>query len=63
MKANQTIRDYAKRNNIFLWQIANRLGVSEPTMNRWLRTPLAPEKEQSIMAAIVELAKEAAGDA
>lgn len=58
MKSNKAVRNLAKENHVFLWQIANRLGVSEQTLNRWLRTPLSPEKERAVMAAIVDLGKE-----
>lgn len=58
MKANQTIRDEAKRNGVKHWQIANYLGISEPTVMRWLRIPLSPEREKAVMEAIEALAKE-----
>lgn len=57
MKANQTVRDKAKRNGIKHWQIANYLGISEQTILRWLRTPLSPERESMILAAIDELTR------
>ena len=58
MKANQTIRDAAKMNGVKHWQIAEYLGISEPTIMRWLRTPLSAEKEKAVMEAIEEIAKE-----
>ena len=58
MKANQTIREVAKRKGVKHWQIAVYLGISEPTIMRWLRTPLSPEREKAIMEAIEALAKE-----
>lgn len=58
MKANQKIRDLAKKHNVKHWQIAECLGISEPTIMRWLRVPLSPEREQAILAAIEEIAKE-----
>lgn len=59
MKANQTIREAAKRKNVKHWQIAEYLGISEPTIMRWLRIPLSPEREKAVMEAIETLAKEA----
>ncbi len=59
MVANQTVRDAAKRNGVKHWQIAEHLGISEPTIVRWLRLPLSPEKEQAILEAIKALSKEA----
>lgn len=57
MTANQMVRDAAKRNGVKHWQIAEYLGISEPTIVRWLRIPLSPEKEQAILKAIEALAK------
>lgn len=58
MKANQATREAAKMKGVKHWQIAAYLGISEPTIVRWLRTPLSAEKEKAIMAAIEALAKE-----
>lgn len=58
MKANQTVREAAKRKGVKHWQIAECLGISEPTIMRWLRIPLSPEKEKAIMEAVEVLAKE-----
>ena len=55
MKANQKIRDMAKAENVTLWRIALQIGVSEPTLIRWLRVPLSEDREQRIYAAIAEL--------
>lgn len=52
MKANQTIRDAAKRKGVKHWKIAEYLGISEPTIMRWLRVPLPPEREKTVMEAI-----------
>lgn len=58
MKANQTIREAAKRKGIKHWQIAIALGISEQTFMRWLRIPLSAEKEQIILNAINAITKE-----
>lgn len=58
MKANQAVREVAKSKGVKHWQIAEHLGISEPTIMRWLRTPLSVEKEKNIMKAIEEIAKE-----
>lgn len=58
MKANQSIREQARKMGVKHWQIAEHLGISEPTIMRWLRVPLSSEKEQMIMDAIREIAKE-----
>lgn len=55
MRENEHIRKAAKEAKVFLWQLADRLGVCELTMTRWLRKPLSKEKEAQIMAAIDDL--------
>lgn len=59
MKENQKIRNAAKDAGLPLWKIAVAIGVSEPTLIRWLRLPLPAEKEKRVMEAIAVLAKEA----
>lgn len=56
---NQTVRRAARAAGVPLWRIASNIGVSEPTLTRWLRVPLPEEKERRIMAAIVALEQEA----
>lgn len=58
MKANQTIREAAKRKGVRHWQIAEYLGISEPTIMRWLRVPLSHEREKAVMEAIEAIGKE-----
>ena len=58
MKANQKVREQAQKMGVKHWQIAEHLGISEPTIMRWLRVPLSEERERAIMAAIKELTKE-----
>lgn len=57
--ANERIRRMAKGSGVALWMIADYLGVSEPTITRWLRVPLPADKEARIRAAIKEIAGEA----
>ena len=56
--ANETIKKAARAAGVYQWQIAARLGISEPTLTRWLRFPLPAEKERKIEEAIQVLAKE-----
>lgn len=56
---NKTVRRAARAAGVPLWRVAAAVGVSEPTLTRWLRVPLPADKEQRVMAAISELAKEA----
>ena len=58
MKANQKIRDRAKVAGVRHWEIAEHMGISEPTIMRWLRVPLSPEREKAILESIETLTKE-----
>lgn len=55
---NKTVRRAARSAGVPLWRVAAAVGVSEPTLTRWLRVPLTEDKEKRIMAAIYNLAKE-----
>lgn len=56
---NLSLRQRAKSAGIPLWKIASYIGVSEPTITRWLRVPLSCSKERLILEAISKLEKEA----
>lgn len=52
---NKDIKLEAKGNGVALWQIAEKLGISEPTMTRKLRVELNTEEKTKIRAIIAEL--------
>ena len=52
---NEKIRKAARVAGVPLWKIAQYVGVSEPTLTRWLRTQLSEEREKAIMEAISKL--------
>ena len=56
---NQGVRRAARAAGVPLWRVAAAIGVSEPTLTRWLRAPLPEDKERRIMAAIAVLEQEA----
>ena len=58
-KANQDIRDAAKKANIKLWQIADKLGIYDGNFSRKLRHELTNEEKNRILTIIHELAEEA----
>lgn len=57
---NLTIRQAAKEQKVFLWQIAEHLKISEATMMRKLRHELPPDESTKILAIIDKLAKKGA---
>ena len=57
---NLMVREMAKKQKVSLWRIANEIGISEPTITRWLRVPLSQQKEKLILDAISKLSREGA---
>lgn len=49
MKENQTVRRAARAAGVPLWRVAAAIGVSEPTLTRWLRAPLQEDKEKRVI--------------
>lgn len=58
VKANQEIRKAAKEAGIYLWQIADRLGYQDSNFSKMLRYELPKEKQEQVMAAIVDIKSE-----
>ena len=58
MRENEHIRKAARVAAVPLWRVAAAIGVSEPTLIRWMRFPLTKEKEALITEAISTLSRE-----
>ena len=56
MLANTDVRETAKKKDVRLWEIAEYLNVSDPTMTRKLRRELPANEKQRILAIIDEIA-------
>ncbi len=56
---NQDIRNAAKKADVKLWQIAEKLGIWDATLSKKLRKELPQEEKEKIFGIIAELAKEA----
>lgn len=55
---NREIREAAKRYSVKLWQIAERLGVSEFTFSRKLRREVNEDEKAKILSIIENLKAE-----
>lgn len=55
---NIDIKRFAKKSGVFLYEVAERLGISDPTMTRLLRKELDGEKKLEILSIIADLASE-----
>ena len=58
IKHNNDIRTKAREDGVYLYEIAEKLNVSEPTFNRWLRKELSENLKQKALAAIEEIREE-----
>ena len=58
MLCNTDIRAASKQSGVRIWEIADRLNISEPTMTRKLRRELPAEEKQRIFSLIDEIAAE-----
>ena len=52
---NMKIREEAAVRGIRLWQVAERLGISDGNLSRLLRRELPPEKQREILGIIESL--------
>ena len=55
IKKNVDVRKAAKDSGVFLWEIADKLGVSEPTLNRWLRKEMPDSQKAKFYSAIEQV--------
>lgn len=62
-KPNKEIRQRAIKARLNLWEVAERAGISEATMCRWMRTELKPADPRRILllSALAELEAERTG--
>ena len=58
IKHNNDIRTKARENGVYLYEIAEKIKVSEPTINRWLRKQLSEDLKQKALAAIEQIREE-----
>lgn len=57
MKPNHEIRSKAKAQGVFLWEIAENLNISEPTMTRKMRKAIPPDEKANIFNIIDSIAE------
>lgn len=62
MKMNKDVREAARQNGVYLYEIADALGKSEPTFNRWLRKEMTDEMKNKAFAAIEKIVEQRKGD-
>lgn len=55
---NLDIRNYAKLNEVKLWEIAEKLGLNDGNFSRKLRTEFSTEKKAEIFEIVEQIAAE-----
>ena len=61
-KLNRDIRDYAAAHGIWLWRVAERVGLSDYRLSRLMRRELSPDFKAKLFEAIDQLATEDLGN-
>lgn len=56
--ANENVKIFAKEKKVYLWRVAEHMGIQDSALSRKLRKELPPEEKERILAAIDRLAKE-----
>lgn len=62
MQKNLDIREAAQNNAVMLWEIADKLGITDSHFSRKLRHELPQAEKDRIFSIIEEIAKEKAVD-
>lgn len=53
--ANEILRAKMKKDKIFFWEIADKLGLNETTVIKRFRHELKPEQRNEVLSAIEEI--------
>ena len=57
-QVNQDIRGYAKTKNVYLYEIADALGISIETFQRRLRYEMPTDEKENLIRTIDKIAEE-----
>ena len=52
---NKEIKTLLHKENIYMWQVAKKLGVHETTFCKWFREQLSQEQTQRVLSAVEEI--------
>ena len=56
--SNQLIRETASKNGVYLWEVAERVGLADCNFSRKLRRELPQDEQEQIVRLIYEIAAE-----
>ena len=54
---NKDLRSFAKQHGVFLWQVADYIGVREMTVSRKLRRELPEDEKEKMRSIILDISK------
>lgn len=57
-KTNTELRRYAASKGVRLWQVAEKFGIAEITMTRWMRKKFDSEKAEKFKRFVDEIASD-----
>lgn len=57
-KANKDIRITLEQENIYQWQVAEKLGMQDSNFSKLLRTEMTEDKKRDVLLAIEQIIKE-----
>lgn len=57
-KANKDIRRTLERENIYQWQVAEKMGMQDSNFSKLLRTEMTEDKKREVLIAIKQIIKE-----
>lgn len=60
-RPNENAREYAKRKNVCMWEVADEMKISEATLMRWLRFELPDDKKAAFIEAVDNIAAKKGG--
>ena len=60
MRENNDIRAYAKSNGVYLWEVAEKMGILDASLSRKLRRELPQSKKNRILEIIDTIAQQKA---
>ena len=56
--ANEAVKDAARSSGIYLWEVAQRLGIADTTLSRKLRRELTAAERERVFKAIEAIKSE-----
>jgi len=56
--ANESLKNFIRGNGITLWEVAEKIGITDSSFSRKLRHELSEEEAEKIRASVLELVDE-----